>query len=113
MTFYDFVVEKDHLFLRNIYNENDFKNSHAIKHIETYYKILKKFIECSLLIKKYYNRDSETDNVENDCIETFNGNNLNSEYETFAELYDEKIKLQTKNSGYFKKRSDSKLQLKK
>lgn len=113
MNFYNFVVKKDFLFLRNIYKEDDFKNSHAIKHIETYYKTFKRFIECSLLIKKYYNTDSETDNVENDCIETFNGNNLNSEYETFAELYDEKIKLQTKNSGFFKKRSDSKLQLKK
>ena len=88
MTFDDCVVKKDYLFLRNIYDEDDLKNSHAIKHVETCYKNFKRFIECSLLIKKYYK-------------ETFTGNNLNKEYKTFAELYNAKNRLQIKNSGFF------------
>ena len=93
------------MFLRNIYNEDDLKNSDAIKDIETYYNNLKRFIECSLLLDKYYNRDSEVDNVDHDSIETFIENNLNNEYENLGELYDAINELQIKNSGFLKKRS--------
>lgn len=88
MIFYNFVVKKEHFFLRNIFNEDDFKNLDAIKYIETYYKNFKRLIECSLLLHKYYNRDSEINNVDHDCIETFIKNDLNNEYVNFGELYD-------------------------
>ena len=113
MTFYDFVVKKEHLFLRNIYDEDDLKNSDAIKDIETYYKNFKRFIKCSLLLGKYYNRDSEVDNVDHDSIETFIGNNLNNEYENFGALYDAINELQIKNSGFLTKKLNNNLRLKK
>ena len=102
MTFYDIVVKKEHLFLRNIYDEDHLKNSDAIKDIETYYKNFKRFVECSLLLNKYYNKDCEIDNVDNDCIETFIENDLNNEYENFGELCDAINELQIKNNGFLK-----------
>ena len=101
------------MFLRNIYDEDGLKNSNAIKDIETYYKNFKRLIECYLLLDKYYNRDSEIDNVDHDCIETFIENDLNNKYENFGELYDAINELQIKNSGFLTKKSDSNLRLKK
>ena len=73
------------LYLRNIYNKDDLKNSDAIKDAETYYKNLKRFIKCSLVLHKYCNRNCEIDNLDHNCMETFINNDL-KRYETFGEL---------------------------
>ena len=88
MTFYHFVVKKEHLFPKKYLWWRWPKNSNAIKDIETYRKNFKIFIKCSLLLDKYYNRNREIDNANHDCIETIIENDLNDEYETFVELYD-------------------------
>ena len=111
-TFYDFVVKKEHLFLSNIYDEDDLKNSDGIKDTETHYKNFKRLIQCSHLLKKYYNGDSEINNVDHGCVETFIENYLNNQNENFGELHDVINKLQIKNSGFLKKRSDSNFRLK-
>ena len=48
------------------------KNSDAIKDLEIYYKSFKRFINCFLRLGKCYNRDSEIDNVDHDCVEPNN-----------------------------------------
>ena len=73
------------LYLRNIYNKDDLKNSDAIKDAETYYKNFKRFIECFLVLHKYCNRNCEIDNLDHNCMETFINNDL-KRYETFGEL---------------------------
>ena len=105
---------KKHLALRNTHDEDAFKNSDAIKDIETQYKNFSRLIDFSVQLIKPYNKDSENDNVDHDCIETFIENDLNNEYQTFGELHNEINELQIKNSGFSKqqKRPDSNLEIK-
>ena len=59
MIYFDFIVKTEHVSLRNIFNEDKLKISNLIENVETYYDSLKKFIQITLLLDRYYNRNNE------------------------------------------------------
>ena len=77
------------------------KVSEKLKDLKTYYKHFNRFIECAMLLDKYYNKESITDHVDHDCMEAFIKNDLNNNYESFEKLYDAISEIKIKSSGFF------------
>ena len=47
MTYFDFIVKKEDLFLRNVYSADVLKNSKQIKYLKTYYENFSKVVNCA------------------------------------------------------------------
>ena len=88
MTYLDFAIKKEYLFLRNLYDQeilNDFKQ---VKKIMTYYENFKEMLNCCVLLDKCFSLDSDIEGIDYDCIEVFLRIDLNNENETFEEFYE-------------------------
>ena len=71
-----------------------------MKNIENYYFHFQKFIQISLLLKDFYSRERNTEDISHDCVSLlFQEQNFNS----FEELYDKIDKAQIKNIHWSKK----------
>ena len=66
-TWYDFTVQQEHLFLRNIYSTEDLSKMDNLKTLEDFYEAFKFFLEVVVLLEKCGNRQmslSDLDGVE-------------------------------------------------
>ena len=68
---YDFLVQKEHLFLRNIYSYEDLKKSENISALQNITMPLTIFFDIVVLLNRYYNKNSNVVDVEHDIMETF------------------------------------------
>ena len=112
MIYHDFVVRKEHLFLRNIYDTDVLKEAEQIKDLKTYYEDFKRFVNCATLIGKYYNQESDIYDIDHYCVEEFLRVDLDGELESFEELYDLINETKIKKSQFIKK-SDQNVRLRK
>ena len=92
MTYYDFIVKKQHLFLRNVYDDDVLKSSKQIKDLKTYYESFNKVVHCAIFSDKYYSIDSDIFDIDHDCM-----------IRDVDELYDVIHKTKIKTSRFTKK----------
>ena len=84
MTYFDFIVGKEHMFLRNILEKEDLENWYSIENLTNYYKYFKKSIEISVLLNEFFSRDSNIEYIEHDCVKKFMGEYLDLPVLLFA-----------------------------
>ena len=85
ITYGDFIIQKEHKFLRNVLSKEDFKKSESIESIESYHEKFKKYIKICIFAEDSLttlNKFSEC--VHEEFIDFINENF--EEIENFAEL---------------------------
>ena len=105
--------KKNIYFLRNVYSEQELKQSERINDLKQYYEAFEYFLHIVVLLNKYYNKDSEIEFVDHDVMENFLDVTLNSQYDSFLELHkaieDFKIKTTVLCKNSFQNRSVNKI----
>ena len=86
-TWYDFTVQKEHLFSRYIYSYDELKKFENVSTLENFYRAFDFFLHLIVLLTKYYNKNNDIEDVHHDIMEIFLGTTLNSKYNSFLELY--------------------------
>ena len=89
MIYLDFIIEKEHLFLRNIFEPDILKKCDQINQIKKCYDNFKKMLNCCVLLDKCYSMESDIEDIDHDCLENFLRVDLNDEYENFKDIYEE------------------------
>ena len=105
--------KKNIYFLRNVYSEQELKQSERINDLKQYYEAFEYFLHIVVLLNKYYNKDSEIEFVDHDVMENFLDVTLNSQYDSFLELHkaieDFKIKTTVLCKNSFQNKSINKI----
>ena len=70
-TWYDFIVHKEHLFLKNIYSDAGLKKSENISTLKNYCIAFDYFLYVVILLNKYYNKNNDVEDVDHDVMATF------------------------------------------
>ena len=78
MTYYDFVVKKEHMFQRNIYDPQELELSENIANLENFYIAFKFFIQVSILLTEFYSEDSDIEYIEHECMKRHIKKNLDA-----------------------------------
>ena len=86
-TWYDFTVKKEHIVSRYIYLYDELKKFENVSTLENFNRAFVFFLHLIVLLTKYYNKNSDTEDVHHDVMEIFLGTTLNSKYNSFLELY--------------------------
>lgn len=86
-TWYNFVVQKEYLFLRNIYPYDDLKKSENVSSLEKYCKAFGFFLHVAVLLNKYYNERIRVEKLNDDIMKIFLHMTLDLKYISFSELY--------------------------
>ena len=55
MSFADFIIEKEHKFLRNIFSKEELESSVAIKNIESFHEYFNKFLQIIIYAQECIN----------------------------------------------------------
>ena len=58
LTYYDFVVQKEHCFLRNIFDPDNLKKSKSMDTIGAYFAAFEKFLKIVVLLENQYTSNS-------------------------------------------------------
>ena len=81
MSFGDFVIRYEHKFLRNIYTEEQIKDSHHVKDLKSYYEIFEEYILIFiglLALLNNFDRNDFTNSATEEFVEDkFAGNEIN------------------------------------
>ena len=79
-TYLDFVISTEHVFIRNIFDCEEFKSSRSIQTLEKYHEI------CCKLLKNAanYSKESDIEDISDDCIVEF-VEEIN--FDSFTDLY--------------------------
>ena len=94
MTYLEFVVKKEHAFIRNIFQLEDLAECPEMSTLENYFENFKKFIQVALLLENGYSPQSDAEFISDSCIEEFLRDN---EIEDFQDLYTEVPNVRIKN----------------
>ena len=68
MTYFDFVVEEEHHFLRNIFETDELKLSKKLKNIEVYFDAFDRFVKIITDLINCYTSDNDMEYVEEDYL---------------------------------------------
>ena len=71
MTYLDFVVRKEHLFLRHLFNKDLLNEFEQAKNLAAYHENFIKMTNCVRLLCEYYSMDSDIEDINHDCLEHF------------------------------------------
>ena len=91
---YDFIVDSEYLFLRNIYSEKDLEKMKIID-IKKFYEIFDKLIDLILVVEDAIENPSGIKHV---SLEDFMSEDLNNVYCTFGEMKDDIDKVVVKKN---------------
>lgn len=92
---YDFVIRKEHKFLRNIYDRKVLAESKSLKYLGNFYASFQAFVKVSLLLYDCY--DATSIDIQNREISYF-CKNYCSKCEDFEEIFKEILKVNIKNN---------------
>lgn len=96
MTYFNFVVKKEQMFLRIIYDQEELESLNNIKNIENHHKSIENFIEFFVFRNEFYTRDSDIQYVEHNCVKYFTENYRDLAI-SFDEIFDKIESGQIKN----------------
>ena len=88
MTYLDFVIGKEHLFLRHLFDKDLLNEFDRAKNLTTYHENFIKITNCVRLLCEYYSMDSDIEDINHDCLEHFLRVDLNDEFISFEEVYE-------------------------
>ena len=89
----DFVIAKEHAFIRNIFYHDELKQSKFIKIYEKYYESFRKMLQFVVLLNTRYSNESDIEYILGDCIAEFvNEMNFESFSDLFLEIENTKVK---------------------
>lgn len=83
-TWYKCTVQKEQLYLRNIYSDVDRKKFENSSMLKNYYKAFDYFLHIVALLNKYCNKISNIEDVDHDVMATFLDRTLNLKYNYFS-----------------------------
>ena len=94
-TFLDFVIEKEHSLIRNIFDHDELKLSKNIETLEKYNVSCKKMLRIVVLLNANYSKESDVEDISDDSIIEF----INEYgFENFEDLFLEIENTQVKNA---------------
>ena len=70
MSFEDFVIRYEHKFLRNVYTNEQIKDSYHLKDLESYYEIFEEYIATCIGLLAFLNNFNRNDFI-NQAVENF------------------------------------------
>ena len=73
--------------LRNIYSDKILKKAENISDLKIYFIAFDYFLYIVELLNKYYNKNSNIEDVDHDVMATILDKTLNLKYNSFLELY--------------------------
>ena len=86
-TYVDFVIAKEHAFIRNMFDHDEFKQSKFI------YESFRKMLQFVVLLNTRYSNESDIEYILGDCIAEFvNEMNFESFSDLFLEIENTKVK---------------------
>ena len=71
MSYTDFLIRKEHKFLRNIYTQGDLLKSENLKDLESYYFAFKKFLNIIIFMKDALKDSVDFNNIIDDDLKKF------------------------------------------
>ena len=63
MSYFYFLVKKEHAFLRNIYSHKDLSKSPSIKNLESYYAVFLKSLKIIIFMENDLNNSKTYENI--------------------------------------------------
>ena len=73
------------MFLRNIYPDKE--KSENIGYLKKYYVAFDYFLHIFVILNKYYNKNSNIEDVDHDVLETVLDRTLTLKYNSFLEIF--------------------------
>ena len=67
-TYLDFVISKEHAFIRNIFNKEDLEYCAKIKTWENYHEHFRLFLQIVIFLNARYSRESDIEDISDNCI---------------------------------------------
>ena len=96
-TILDFVIEKEHSFIQNMFDHDELKLSKNIETLEKYDASFKKMLRIIVLLNTKYSKESDVENISDDHIIEF----INEyDFESFEDLFLETENTHVKNSKW-------------
>ena len=96
MSYADFVIFKEHKFLRNIFSELELSSTDSLKSMEQYHKCFEKFLIVSVYLQNSINTINEFSECYNDELIDF-CNEFCADCSDFAEIKEPVLYLLVKN----------------
>lgn len=101
MTYFSFVVKKEHSCVRNVFDSDKFFACDEIKTLENYFESFKCFLQIVLLLYSTYSVQIDVEDISDDCIADFVEK---YEIESFQKIYHEVATTQIEKVNFSKKR---------
>ena len=101
MTYLDFVGRKQHAFIRNIFDQDELKQSIPISSIEKYHESFRKVLQMVSLLQTSCSSESDIEDISDDCIAQFVEN---KNFESFSEFFLEIENAEVKDTGWENRR---------
>ena len=93
MIYFDFVVQKEHCSLRNIFDPKVISKSEKLKDIESYFEAFETFIKIVALLENVYTPDSGISDTEHDCLlDVFEENEIDCSKELYLDIFECEVK---------------------
>lgn len=64
----DFVISKEHAFIRNIFDQFELKQSDWIIAIEKYHELSRKILQIIVLLNTRYSNKSDIEDITDNCL---------------------------------------------
>ena len=91
-TYLDFVIVKEHAFIRNVFDHVELKQS--IKAYEKHHESFRKMFQVVVLLNTSYSNESDIEDISDDCIAKFVSEmNVESFSDLFLQIEIQKLKI--------------------
>ena len=71
MIYLDFMIRKEYLFLRNLFDRDFLSEIKSLKNLTSYHNNFMRVINCIRLLSEYYAMDSAIKNIDHQSLEYF------------------------------------------
>ena len=83
----DLIISKEHSFIRNIFDQDELKQSNSKVTIEKYCEVFGKMLQTVVLLNSRYTNESDTEDISDNCLAEFvEVKNIESFSELFLEI---------------------------
>ena len=96
ISYTDFLIRKEHKFLRNIYTQGDLLKSENLKDLESYYFAFKKFLNIIIFMEAALKDSMDFNNIIDDDLKKFLMKICSDYFGNISNLIDEKIEFKSK-----------------
>ena len=102
MSYLDFLIRKEHAFIRNIFDEDDLKRPKNIANLKSYHEAMVLFIHLAQIVENEINSISSYDQIFDEKLETFLREECSAYSDHIKVLVNEIKSVEIKNSKALK-----------